>query len=295
MNKIAFYIMNSKGYYVLEKFINKFGRDYVDYIVCSEDKNIKKDFFEDIKILAQKEKIKFFNRFENYSAIENSFFGYKFAIGWRWLIKNEDNLIVFHDSLLPKYRGFAPLVNCLVNNEKICGVTALTASDKYDSGNIITQRSFEINYPIKINEVINKIEPFYFELLEEIFISIKNNKELKIIKQDEKEATYSLWLDSDDYLIDWSWSATKIKRFVDAVGYPYDNAKAYLNGKSVRFIDIELIEDVNIEHRERHIGKVIFIREGIIIVVCTTGLIGLKDVRDNEGNKIVVNFRSRFK
>ena len=32
-------------------------------------------------------------------------------------VKDERNLIVFHDSLLPNYRGFAPLVNCLVNNE----------------------------------------------------------------------------------------------------------------------------------------------------------------------------------
>ncbi|MBD3843930.1 MAG: hypothetical protein IE909_19060 [Campylobacterales bacterium] len=116
-NKIAFYIMNSKGFYVLKNFINKFGSSSVEYVVSSEDKNIQKDFFDEIKELATKEKIKFFSRFENVAPIEKEFSGYKFAIGWRWLIKDERNLIVFHDSLLPKYRGFAPLVNCLVNNE----------------------------------------------------------------------------------------------------------------------------------------------------------------------------------
>lgn len=117
MNKIAFYIMNSKGFYVLKNFIEKFGSSSVAYVVSSEDKNIQKDFFDEIKELAKKEKIKFFSRFENVAPIEKEFSGYKFAIGWRWLIKYERNLIVFHDSLLPKYRGFAPLVNCLVNNE----------------------------------------------------------------------------------------------------------------------------------------------------------------------------------
>lgn len=118
MNKIAFYIMNSKGFYVLQNFINKFGSKSIEYVVSSEDKNIQKDFFDEIKEIAQKEKIKFFNRFEDITPIEKEFSGYKFAIGWRWLIKDEKNLIVFHDSLLPKYRGFAPLVNCLINNEK---------------------------------------------------------------------------------------------------------------------------------------------------------------------------------
>ena len=117
MNKIAFYIMNSKGFYVFKNFIDKFGSSSVAYVVSSEDKNIQKDFFDEIKELVRKEKIKFFNRFENIAPIEKEFCGYKFAIGWRWLIKDERNLIVFHDSLLPKYRGFAPLVNCLVNNE----------------------------------------------------------------------------------------------------------------------------------------------------------------------------------
>lgn len=295
MNKIAFYIMNSKGYFILENFINKFGTNSIYYIVCCQDKDIQKDFFYEIKTLAEKKQIQFFNRFEDYAIIENSFVGYKFAIGWRWLIKSENNLIVFHDSLLPKYRGFAPLVNCLVNNEKICGVTALFASNEYDCGNIIAQRSFEINYPIKINEVISEIEPLYFELISEIYLKIQNNSILQSTPQNEDKATYSLWLDSEDYFIDWTWSAKKIKRFIDAVGYPYNNAKGYLNGEVVKFIDVELIKDVFVEQRERHIGKVIFKKDGKSVIVCVDGLIGLKDIRNNNDDKIVINFRSRFK
>ena len=49
---------------------------------------------------------------------------------------------------MPKYRGFAPLVNSLVNGEKIIGVTALFASEEYDNGDIIMQSSVDITYPI---------------------------------------------------------------------------------------------------------------------------------------------------
>ena len=140
-----------------------------------------------------------------------------------------------------------------------------------------------------------KTEPLYFELVDEIFTEIKNGEQLNATKQDESKATYSLWLDSEDYFIDWSWSAEKIKRFVDATGYPYDNAKAYINGEIVKFIDVEIVTDVVVEHRERHIGKVIFIKNGEPVVVCSDGLIGLKEIRDENDNEIFINFRSRFK
>ena len=297
MKEVAFYIMNSKGYYVLKNFINKFGCKCITYIVSSEDKNIQKDFFDEIKLLAEKEKLKFFHRSESekIALIENYFDGYKFAIGWRWLIENEKNLIVFHDSLLPKYRGFSPLVNCLINGEKVVGVTALFASPEYDKGDIISQKSLNIEYPIKIIEAIQKIEPLYFDLVDEIYSKIQNNCELIGSKQDESLSTYSIWLEKDDYFIDWSWSAEKIKRFVDATGYPYDNAKAYLNGKIIKIIDVEVEKNIVVENRERHIGKVIFIKEKTPIVVCGDGLVVLKDFRDEYNNKITINFRSKFK
>ncbi len=169
------------------------------------------------------------------------------------------------------------------------------ASSEYDKGDIIAQKSFKISYPIKINEIINKIEPLYMELVNMIFIQIQNGEQLKAKKQNESKTTYSLWLDSEDYFIDWSWSAGKIKRFVDAVGYPYDNAKAYLNDEFVKFVDVEIVEDVVVEHRERHVGKVIFIKDKMPIIVCSEGLIGLKDIRDKNNNEVFINFRSRFK
>ena len=295
MSKIAFYAMNSKGYFVLKKFIEKFNSDSIVYIISCEDMNIKNDYYKKIQALAKKSKIKFFNRHENIKDIESSFNGYKFAIGWRWIIKNDTTLIVFHDSILPKYRGFSPLVNSLINYEEMIGVSALLANKEYDKGDIVSQKSLEISYPIKIEEVINKIQPLYFYLVNEVYQKIEQGISLQINKQNEDNATYSIWLDKKDYFIDWkNWSANKIKRFVDAVGYPYDGAKAYLDGKIINFIDINVMNDVVIENRARHIGKVIFIKNGFPVVVCQKGLIQLVDIRDDKNNPIALNLRSRF-
>ena len=294
MNQVAFYIMNLKGYITLKSFIEKYGAGAVAYIVSSEDKAINKDYFEEISALAVRSKIKFFNRSEDFSNLEKSLDVYKFAIGWRWLIKNEKKLIIFHDSILPKYRGFAPLVNSLINKESEIGVTALQASEHYDQGNIIAQKKIEINYPIKINEAIELIIPLYFYLVNKIFKGINNKDAFKVKKQNEEDATYSPWLDDTDYYIDWSWSAEKIKRFVDAVGYPYDGAKAYLDKKIINFLDVDIVDDVVIENRNRHLGKIIFIANKHPVVICQKGLIRLVDIRDDENNLIDIKFRSRF-
>lgn len=294
MDKVAFYIMNSKGWHVISQFISSFGSDKVAYIVSEQDLNLQNDPFEKVESLAKQNQIPFYKRTFLDSAVEDGFQGYKFAIGWRWLIKNQQDLIVFHDSLLPKYRGFSPLVNALINKELQGGVTALFADLKYDEGQIIGQKSVAFVYPLKIESAIKQIEPLYFDLVREIYKVIQAGNHLKALEQDHSQATYSLWLDNEDYFIDWQWSAEKIKRFVDAVGFPYDGAKATINEKVVNFEEVEVVDDVYVEHRERHIGKVIFI-DKMPVIVCASGLLKLLKISDEKRNPLNINFRSRFK
>lgn len=298
MCKVAFYATGSKGYFVIDNFIKKHGADNIAYIVSAPDKNIKSDFYSEIMEVAASNNIPFFDRkkdIKKITQIENHFDGYKFAISWKWIINKTENLIVLHDSLLPKYRGFAPLVNSLIAGERFIGVTAIFANEDYDCGDIIAQRKIEISYPIKIEEAIKLIEPLYFDLVDEIFMAIKNKRDINRYPQDHTKATYSPWLDDLDYFIDWTWDSEKIKRFVDAVGYPYDGAKAYLNGKIVRILSVDIVDDVVIEDRMRHIGKIIFFREGKPVVICGKGLIKINEITDLKGNKIIPKFRSRFR
>lgn len=205
------------------------------------------------------------------------------AIGWRWLINNGARVIVLHDSLLPRYRGFAPLVNSLINGETKIGVTALFASEKgYDAGAIISQRSIDIIPPLAIDTAIKLVGKLYSEQL----VSIVSSDELRSMPQDESQATYSPWRDENDYWIDWAQSAEKTHRTILALGYPYKGAKTHLNGNVVTLGSAEVVQDVVVEDRASHVGKVLFTQCDLPVVICGTGLLRV--------NCAVDKFRSRF-
>ena len=290
-NKVTIFAMTEKGYVTLQKLLPDF-KNNIEAVISSGDPNIQKDFYLEIKFLCQDNNINFVDR-KDFKEIKTE---YAIAISWRWIIStNNCKLIVFHDSLLPRYRGFNPLVSALINGDNQIGVTALFATDEYDKGGILAQSSSKINYPIKIRDAIIKISENYAEIALFVMTNITNNNNFSITEQNEAQATYSLWRDEEDYLINWNKSSVEIKRLIDALGYPYKGASAKLDGSLVRILDAEIVEDVVIENRVS--GKVIFIRNSMPIVVCGQGLLKITEMFDGKYNKSLIplpRFRIRF-
>ena len=289
-NKVTLFLMSKKGLSVLSGLINSGLKNKVICVISSRDNSIKEDYYDEISTQCKQNNILFYDKKENFK-LKNKYF---IAVSWRWIIrlKNDQKLIVLHDSILPKYRGFSPLVNSLINKEKKIGVTALFATKKYDEGEIIKQKYIKINYPIKIIEAINLISKLYSEITIEL---IKNISNIKSIKQNNNLASYSLWLDDEDYFIDWHNDAEYISRFIDSVGYPYLGAKTKINSQCFTITKAELFEDLKIENR--HVGKVLFMREGFPVVVCGKGLLKIIEIYDNNQKSILPlkKFRTRFK
>lgn len=298
MNKIVLLCMGKKGYQVISDVIKVFSSDIIYFVVGAKDLQIEHDYYDEIIELCKKHNIMFYDKahaWENCITDE-----YVFTISWRWLINEEKvkKLVISHDSLLPKYRGFAPLVNMLINRESEIGVTFLFASNEYDAGNIILQKKLPITYPIKIAEAIDLIAQKYSEGLIEIINSVQEANNIELIPQDHTKATFSLWRDEDDYLIDFNDSADNIKRFIDAVGLPYRGATAYIRDEKVRVLDVETYSDIIIEDRIAHLGKVIFLNNKQPVVICKQGLLKIENViNDKSGESILPlkSFRTRFK
>jgi len=292
VNKISFFLMGQKGYEVL-KYMVTHHREAIDIVIASEDKSIQKDFYKDIKNLCIKEEIQFFNRREKYIIKTD----YAFAVAWRWLLYLEDvELIIFHDSLLPKYRGFNPLVSCLLNKESEVGVSALFASEKFDCGNVIGQTSVSVGYPITLQQAIDQVCKCYVTLVRDIVAKILSGEKILGQPQDEEEVTYSLWRDKEDYRIDWSKDSDYIERFVNALGFPYNGASSLMNGRLVRVLGVEQLSDIEIENRG--IGKVIFKQDGKPVVVCGEGLVKINHLVENDTKESILplrRFRTRFK
>ena len=286
--------MTLKGYEVLRSILENGLQQVVQKIIIGRDKNVINDYSKDIEILCIENKIEyFFNNDDNYKVKTD----YAIAISWRWLIDSKNlKLIVLHDSILPKYRGFSPLVNMLINGEKKIGVTALFASQEFDKGPIIKQKELNIEYPLKIEKAIKDISILYSNMVNEILRDLLINKDIKSNPQNEINASYSIWRDQEDYFIDWKFSASKICRFIDAVGYPFEGAKCIIDGKVVKIIDCENFEDLKIENRD--VGKILFFKNEFPVVVCGTGLIKITNaVYESSGESIfpIKKYRTRFR
>lgn len=258
---IILYLMNKKGLDVLEAIVSKFGSQLVSGVFIGSDKNVKHDYSQEIKQICINENIAILNK----SSKTDFFSGIRLAIGWRWIIHEAENLIVLHDSLLPKYRGFSPLPNMLINNEKYIGVTALYAAKEYDTGDIIYQSKIKVNYPIKIVDAIDAISSLYSKLVLEIIADYIDSKPFPRHTQINSDATYSIWRDEEDYFIDFSKSAEYICRFIDAVGYPYLGSRSLI-GDQILLIEQAEVYPINVEINSP--GKVIKIEDGMPIVLC---------------------------
>ena len=291
--KIDLYLMNKKGKIVLENLILREYSKNINRVICSRDEAVQNDYFDEINHLCKLHNVTFYDRKDEVNHLDEIL---SIAIGWRWII-NSKNLIVLHDSLLPKYRGFAPLVNSLINNEKEVGVTALFANEEYDKGDIITNSKIDVIYPVRISEMIENISYCYVECVNFIFEKIINKEEIKSYPQEESRATYSLWRDEMDYFLDWSQDSDRIERSVNALGFPYQGAKTHLNGKCIILDEVRVIDDVKIEDRQNSIGKIIFFIENKPVVVCGNGLLLIKEARymgDDSSIFPIKKFRSRF-
>ncbi len=207
-----------------------------------------------------------------------------FLVGWQHLLPQiTPSTVVFHDSMLPRYRGFAPTATALINGDPEIGVTALQPNENVDEGPIIAQRSLSISYPIKIETALTLQAGLMKDLAIDIVDRWRRNQ-LSATPQQEDSATYSIWRDAADYEIDWSSDAQAIERFVNAVGFPYPGARTTVGGTEiVRIFDITVLPEMHFEIRDA--GKIWKLDNGKPIVVCGVGMVRIDKWRRENGSE----------
>ncbi|MEX0267939.1 methionyl-tRNA formyltransferase [Leptolyngbyaceae cyanobacterium UHCC 1019] len=209
-----------------------------------------------------------------------------FIAGWQYLISPIDKrYIVIHDSLLPKFRGFSPTVTALILGEKKIGVTALNPrSDSIDTGDIYEQSELQVEYPLKIKDAYSLLSDLYVDVASRVLAKVETGS-LNATPQEASQATHSLWRDEEDYYINWDWSAEKIFRFVDAVGFPYDGAKAFYKHQIIYIDQVSIGQNCQFEDRQP--GKIWRINQGQPEVVCASGIIRILSARYEDGSPVI--------
>lgn len=294
MFSLVLFLLGEKGHEVLKATIASGSKNLIQLVVIGVDPNVQKDFFDETVGLCKEHGIDFCPRDGELKIINTAPNAIAIAAGWRWLIEYKFiQIIVFHDSLLPRYRGFNPLVTALLNKDPVIGVTAIVANKKFDCGDIVDSMSIGIEYPITIDNAISKICKLYFDLQRSILKKLFCSGFLIGTPQDETLASYSVWRDEEDYRIDWKSSAETIAHFVKCVSFPYKGASTFCEGKLFRIIEAEVEPDVFIENRDA--GKVIFFSEDKPVVICGDGLLRILVAVDDKGENALPFKRLRIR
>ena len=179
-----------------------------------------------------------------------------------------------HGSLLPAYRGRAPVNWVLVNGEKRTGVTLHCMVEKPDAGDIVGRRAVDIDFGDTARTLCDKLCAAAGTLLAETLPLIRDGRAQRI-PQDLSKGSYFGGRGPEDGRIDWSWTAVRVYNLIRAVTEPYPGAFAFLPGGGKIMIWRALTEEGDFP--ERPPGR-IRIESGRVCVATGAGRLRLVDV-----------------
>jgi methionyl-tRNA formyltransferase len=166
-----------------------------------------------------------------------------------------------HDSLLPAYAGFAPLLWALINGEKEVGVTAHMMDDDLDAGDVVLQWAVPVGDTDTTTDLFHKTVKLFGPITVEGLALIESGR-TDWVPQDKAKASFFHKRAVEDSLLDWSWPADELERLVRAQSDPYPNAFTFHNGQRLRVVGAKVSQG-------RYGGTPgrIFIREGDGVVI----------------------------
>jgi methionyl-tRNA formyltransferase len=166
-----------------------------------------------------------------------------------------------HDSLLPSYAGFSPLIWALINGEPEVGVTAHLMDAELDAGDIVLQRAIPVGPADTTTDLFHRTVDLIGPIVTDSLALIASGR-TDWTPQDRSKASFFHKRSVEDSRIDWTWSAEELERLVRALSDPYPNAFTHYRGERIRIVSAAVSEG-------RYGGTPgrIFIREGDGVVI----------------------------
>ena len=178
-----------------------------------------------------------------------------------------------HGSLLPKLRGGAPIHHAIINGDKEAGVTIMYMDKRMDSGDVISQRSINIDDNMVLDDLYYKLSILGRDLLIDTLPSILNGTNNRI-KQKEEEVTYGLNITKEEELINFNDSVSNVHNKIRGLS-SIPGAYAILNNKRMK---IYLSEKTNNISKEKP-GTITDINKNGIVVSTKDYYIILKNIK----------------
>ncbi|TNE36108.1 methionyl-tRNA formyltransferase [bacterium] len=183
-----------------------------------------------------------------------------------------------HTSLLPKYRGAAPINWAIIKGEKKTGVTSFILDENIDTGNIVGTREVTIGESMTAGELHDELMPLAAELAVDTCEQLmKGNYQLK--KQDNSKATPAPKIFREDCKIDFNLGAEDLKNFINGMS-PIPGAWTELEGKKIKMLKSEIFPKINIK------PKHYLIKNDNFLLQTTSGTVKLLIIQP-EGKKVM--------
>lgn len=176
--------------------------------------------------------------------------------------------INLHGSLLPKYRGAAPMQRAIIDGERVTGVTTMYMAKGLDTGDMLEKAEFQIGENDNFETVHDGLSKIGAELLVSTLKKLEKG-ELTPIKQDDALSTYAQKIEKSDCIIDFSRSADEVHNLIRGLS-PIPLAFTYKKGKMLKIISSTICD------RDGTCGKpgeVLSVDGGRIKVACGRGSI----------------------
>ena len=179
-------------------------------------------------------------------------------------------VINVHSSLLPKYRGAAPIHAAIINGESETGVSIMYIAEELDAGDIILQSKTPIYEEDNLETLHDRLAELGSEALIEAVDLIETGEAPRIAQEHEK-ATFVKPIQKDECIIDWSKSRKEVYNFIRGLN-PFPSSHTYLDGKIFKIYDIDKIEKEyqgecgEIVDIVKNAGPVVKVQDGGILI-----------------------------
>ena len=177
-----------------------------------------------------------------------------------------------HASILPKYRGAAPINWSLINGEKETGITIMKMDSGMDTGNIISSHKIKINDDDDTLILTEKLSILSAKKIVEFINNLVLNGSYESKSQNENEATLAPKIKKEDALIDWQKDAEGIRNLIRGCN-PWPVAHTHFKDQIIRIFKVSLDNSSNINP-----GQIIN-KDGRLIVGCGQGSIEIFEIQ----------------
>lgn len=190
-----------------------------------------------------------------------------------------------HASLLPKFRGAAPIQWSVIDGDEESGVTIMQMDEGLDTGDMLLVKKYKLDRKETGGSLFDKLASFGGPMILEVLKQAEEGK-LNPVKQDESKQTYAKMLSKATGEIDFSKTAVEIERLIRGLN-PWPSAFTHIHGKILKIWEADVLDDEEVKAfdiTKTDCGNIAYVDKNRMLISTGKGYLDVKELQ-LEGKK----------